>query len=603
MRRRVAAVLLLLIPVLILILFCAGRMQNQPVDGGNIEYEWKTSEKINSVSVSEMPVPAVQPAISDLLGELDSGIRCAADEVLQSLAKKENALGYYSNLVLANRCEQEGKDAAEYYRTALELYNTDEIRFRLADYLLKNGRLEEAENEYLALLPDEKALQALTAMKTNPEKICQAYESQKEWKALEKFLKSVFKENSEEYENITLVKYYARALAEQGNYKEAMPLYEKLHDTDASDLNIAWLYARCLEAAGQTSAALELYSSLGEKGAYRKGLILQKQGKNMEAAEAFESSSEPVALWQAARIWDNAGMIEKAFEIYTRIAAVAGMYQDDAAYRAYILAGRLGRKDAENKLLEVLTYHPAWMVKIGKKPQFQELTDINYQIPEYLKQAEIYEEEGYLDAAETEIAIGSKNTTLEEKLALGDWYLERGQYYDAVLWGIKSINEQPTRRGYELAYPQPYEKYVLEAAKKYNVEPALIWAVIREESHFRYDAVSGTGAVGLMQIMPSTAEDIASRMGTEINDGDLLKPEINIQLGTYYISLMLNMFDQKIDMALAAYNGGPGNVKKWLESGLMTSDEDFPTAVAFPETQEYITKVMNSYYIYKWLYE
>ena len=59
--------------------------------------------------------------------------------------------------------------------------------------------------------------------------------------------------------------------------------------------------------------------------------------------------------------------------------------------------------------------------------------------------------------------------------------------------GIRSINDTPTRRGYELAYPQAFEELVLAAAQKYNIEPELIWAVAREESHFRYDAVSGAG--------------------------------------------------------------------------------------------------------------
>ena len=106
-----------------------------------------------------------------------------------------------------------------------------------------------------------------------------------------------------------------------------------------------------------------------------------------------------------------------------------------------------------------------------------------------------------------------------------------------------------------------------------------------------------------MQIMPSTGKDIASRLGLTSTDNDLLNHEINIRFGTFYINSMLNMFNADIDKAMAAYNGGPGNVKKWLNSSFVTSDEDFPTAITFLETQEYITKVRNSYLIYKWLYD
>lgn len=601
MKRRITAGLLFLIPVLILTVVNLNGPQDRPVDGGKFEYEWKASEEITPVTVSVVPDQIVLPTISELLEELETGIKKAEDEALRILAGEENALGYYSNLILAKRYENEGKDASGYFRAALELYYTDEIHFKLADQLLKNGKVEEAKEEYLKLLPDEKALQVLTALKTDIEKICDAYAGKKEWKALEEFLTPIF-ENGNENDNVTLISYYAQAFFEQGEYNKAFPYYKKLYEMDNSDLNIAWRYARCLEASGQTSAALKIYSSIGEKGAYRRGLILQNQGKTLEAAEAFAESNEAAALWQAARIWDSRGMLDKAIETYTRIASIAGLYQDDAAYRAYILSRRIGRNDL-SKLTDVLTFHPAWMVRLGDEPVFPEVPDIAYQKPDYLKQAAIYEADGFLDAADIEVAIGSKSTSLEEKLALGDWYLERGQYYNAILWGIRSLSEQPTKRGYQLAYPRLYQKYVLEASEKYGLEPALIWAIIREESHFRHDAVSGAGAVGLMQIMPATGKDIASRMGISITDEDLLNPEINIKLGSYYISSMLSMFSNDIDRALAAYNGGPGNVKKWLQSSFMTSSEDFPTAISFTETQEYITKVRNSYYIYKWLYE
>ena len=145
---------------------------------------------------------------------------------------------------------------------------------------------------------------------------------------------------------------------------------------------------------------------------------------------------------------------------------------------------------------------------------YSNFQEIDYDIPDFLKQAAEYEKDGYTDAALIEVSIGSKDTTLQEKLALGDWYFDREEYYNAVLWGIRSINDTPTRRGYELAYPQAFEELVLAAAQKYNIEPELIWAVAREESHFRYDAVSGAGALGLMQIMPPTGKDIAQRLGS-----------------------------------------------------------------------------------------
>ncbi len=346
---------------------------------------------------------------------------------------------------------------------------------------------------------------------------------------------------------------------------------------------------------------MKIYSSIGEKGAYRLGIILRSTSGSLAAAEAFGNSSEAVSLWRAARIWDEAGMHEKAIETYARIAESKGSYQDDAAYRAYVLSNRLGRSDV-GKFIEVLSEYPAWMTRIGKEPVMRELYEVSYSKPDFLYRVELYEKDGYTEASAIELAIGTKNTDLEKKLALGDWYQERGEYYRSIIWGIQSLDEKPTRRGYELAYPCAFEDLVSAASREYNVEAALIRAVIREESHFKHDAVSSAGAMGLMQIMPATGKDIASRLKIGIEDGDLLNPEISIRFGTFYINSMLNMFDLDIDKAMAAYNGGPGNANTWLKSGFGTEKEDFPTAITFSETQEYITKVKNTYYIYKWLY-
>lgn len=603
LRKKISIGLLFLIPVLTVALFYLIRAQNKPVYSGNsTEIAENAEEKSITQAISVSPTPILPPTISELMVELEWGTKTVDDDRLLLVTNEESALGYYSNLILAERYDSEGKDASGYYRASLNLYHTYDVHFKLASHLIKNGRFQEAESELLLLLPDDEALQALTDLNTSLEAISETYINKKEWRALEELLNPIIKNDTIDNTDIILIKHFARALAEQGDFKRAMPYYKQLYELDPTDFSIAWYYGRCLESTGQTSTALKVYSTLGEKAAYRQGIILQNQGKSMEAAKVYASSNDAEALWRAARIWDAAGMAEKAIETYSRIASTISSYQDDAAYRAYILSKRVGKGDLD-KLIDVLSYHPAWMVRIGEEPVVPQLDDVNYQKPEFLKQADIYEKEGYSEAAAIEVAIGSKSTNLEEKLALGNWYMERGEYYNAILWGIRSLSDKPTRKGYELAYPRMFEELVVDASKKYDLEPELVWAIIREESHFRHDAISRAGAMGLMQIMPLTGKDIAMRLGVTITDNDLLNPEININFGTFYIQSMLKMFNGDMDKAMAAYNGGPGNVKKWLESSFMKSDEDFPTAITFLETQEYITKVRNSYHIYKWLYE
>jgi len=604
LKKKSLVIFLILIPILAAAVIYLIKTQDTPVfkeqTGDIAESDGSGEESVPEVMVTPTPIPLA--TIKELLTELETGIQAVEEERIIPLVNDESALGYYSNLVLANRYERAGKDASTYYRTALSLYYTKDVHFRFASHLFSAGKTDEAENEYLELLPDEEALQALTELNTKPERIGEAYINKKEWKAAEEVLKPVVENNSGDAPDIMIIKYYAQALVEQNALKRALPFYKQLYELEPENSGVAWWYARCLESAGQVTSAVNVYSSIGERGAYRRGIILQNSGKTMEAADVFSTSNEAVSLWQAARIWDIAGMWEEAVKTYARVADTASAYQDDAAYRAYILSKRFGNYDTD-KLLEVLSNYPAWMVRIGKEPVYPEVDNVDYDRPEYIKRAAQYEREGYTDAAAIEVAIGSKQTNLEEKLALGDWFIEKGEYYNSILWGIRSLNEKPTRRGYELAYPRGFEELVHEVSEKYELEPELIWAVIREESHFRPDAVSSAGALGLMQIMPPTGKDIAARLGLSITEDDLLNPEISVRFGSFYVRSMLNMFEGDIDKALAAYNGGAGNVKKWMTSSIGTLDEDFPTAIAFRETQEYITKVRNSYYIYKWLYE
>lgn len=547
------------------------------------------------------------PDIAMLIEELKTGIQKADNGGLFLCIEEKNALGYYSNLVMANRLQKVRQDASEYLRLALELYSTDEVRLELAFHLMEIGREADAETEYLKLLHDETALQALIDMDGDPIKIGETLLNNKQWSDGEKYLRSVIENSSRgDLNTAALKRFYAIALGQQNKFKEALPFFEVLFNEGGPEPDIAWWYARCLEAVGRTSEAKKIYYSLKEEGAYRLGIILQREGHLLDAADAFNYSNEAASKWVASKIWDEAGMAEKAVEAYTNVAEEQSSYQDDAAYRAYILSKRLGVDEIDN-FFNILNKHPAWMERIGMKLIFPNLYEIDmdelaHNEFEYIYKAEQYINEGYPEAAEIELAIGAKDATFEEKLILGEWYAEKGLYYPAVMLGISSLKDKPTRKGYELAYPRAFEEIVLNASKKYSVEVPLIWAIMREESHFRHEVISWAGAMGLMQIMPSTGKDIATGLGLNIKDRDLLNPEINIEFGTFYIRSMLNIFGQDIDKATAAYNGGAGNVKSWSQSKIGTSKEDFPTAITFFETQEYITKVKNSYYIYKWLY-
>ena len=131
-------------------------------------------------------------------------------------------------------------------------------------------------------------------------------------------------------------------------------------------------------------------------------------------------------------------------------------------------------------------------------------------------------------------------------------------------------------------YKTEYSEYVKTYANEYGVDEYLIYAIIKAESNFKQDAVSSRQAKGLMQLM--------------------LEPDVNINLGTKYISMLIKKYDN-INLALAAYNAGSGNVDGWINKGILKEDGSDIENVPFKETNNYVRKILRDYEIYKEIYE
>ena len=150
---------------------------------------------------------------------------------------------------------------------------------------------------------------------------------------------------------------------------------------------------------------------------------------------------------------------------------------------------------------------------------------------------------------------------------------------------------------YVIEYSDVVEKY----SREYDVDKYLIYALIKAESNFNEKAVSGKGAKGLMQLMDSTAEDIAKELDIDLDEDDILNPDININLGTKYISDLITRFDS-VELALAAYNAGGGKVDTWIEDNTLKSDGSDIENVPYSETNNYVRKILRDYKIYQELY-
>ena len=147
-------------------------------------------------------------------------------------------------------------------------------------------------------------------------------------------------------------------------------------------------------------------------------------------------------------------------------------------------------------------------------------------------------------------------------------------------------------------YPKTYEEYVEKYAKEYNVDPLLVFSIIKAESNFKKDAKSTSKAKGLMQIMDSTAKEIAKKNNIELTDENILDPEINIEIGTIYLSQLIEKYNS-VELAIAAYNAGHGNVDKWISQDTLKEDGTDAENIPFKETNMYVRKVMRDWKIYK----
>lgn len=152
-------------------------------------------------------------------------------------------------------------------------------------------------------------------------------------------------------------------------------------------------------------------------------------------------------------------------------------------------------------------------------------------------------------------------------------------------------------------YPLKYEEYVNQYSQELEIDPLLTMAIIKTESNFKEDASSQSGAMGLMQLMESTAKEQAKKIGIEYSKEIVYQPKTNIQLGLYYFDTLLAHFNENYILAFAAYNAGLGNVERWIEKGTITKEGKGVENIPFPETNMYVRKIIRNYKIYQELYK
>jgi soluble lytic murein transglycosylase len=154
---------------------------------------------------------------------------------------------------------------------------------------------------------------------------------------------------------------------------------------------------------------------------------------------------------------------------------------------------------------------------------------------------------------------------------------------------------------WQCLFPRPYGEAVARLEERYRLPTGLLHSVMRQESAFRPDAKSPAGAIGLMQLMPRTAERAAVELDLSHRPDRLEQVQYNLELGAFYLGKLLDDFDRQVVLALASYNAGPHAAMRWLDGGQDLPLDLWVARIPFTETRHYVTRVMANWARYRYL--
>jgi soluble lytic murein transglycosylase len=197
-------------------------------------------------------------------------------------------------------------------------------------------------------------------------------------------------------------------------------------------------------------------------------------------------------------------------------------------------------------------------------------------------------------------ALKSKGAGNTRMIELARLYWEISDYRSALACFPKGVRSNPATWGF--SYPLVYREAISSYAAQYGIPESLAYSIIRAESNFSPTVRSPVGAVGLMQLMPTTAKSLVHEKSGEMNSSHLTSPDLNIRLGLKHLKNLLIRYNGNLVPAVAAYNSGATPVDRWLKHPTAAQNDEFIENIPYPETREYVKKVLSNIEIYNAMY-
>lgn len=367
-----------------------------------------------------------------------------------------------------------------------------------------------------------------------------------------------------------------------------------------------------LEDQGQFEDAITRYRQVAKsgepasqraEGLWRVGWVYYRTARYREAvdtlrviADLHDSDFEPQALYWMARAWEQSEPI-RARDYYLRLCA----------RYVYTYYCQLARARSDVPPLDQPTSE-----SVTSDAQSSIATDTP--LPRSNRSG-IEQQPAYRRAIELKI-LGLESDAAHELAILTDRYAQDADtlmvlsvmlneveaYHHALRLARARFRDKLERTGgtvapemWKVAYPTGLVPTIKEQGAK-GVDPYLVAAIIREESQYDWKAVSRVGAIGLMQVMPGTANAVAQRSGfPPVVREDLFDQETNIRIGVRYVEQLLDQFSGNLAQTIAAYNAGPVVVGNWVALHRSRSQDEFVELIPYQETRQYVKRVLRSY--------
>lgn len=512
-------------------------------------------------------------------------------------------LEYQSVLTLARMASVPAIERVGYYQKGLELFSTDsllkheksDLQLEFAAFAEQSGLVETAITAYEDALPADEAIAGLNRLQTNPYELANALQKARLNNSALRALGSL------KVPSIDAPAY--RAIRENDKALQAYNdwLVEAPNNSTAL-LGKAWILLRI----GEFAEADALFASVtGSDALLGRGIIAENRGDFQSAASFYEQGGSQRYLWELGEILEDRGQIQGAIAIYMNLASGSTSYTDDAAYRAYVLAQKQGDVNLASQARALIPANSFFRLTEGEEFDLGLTVNrpIGQPMPPVIALADALTQAGDTEAATGELIYALRNVSTEEDLVLiGTKLNSLSEYMHAARKAQRFIDRGSKNLDvWRIAYPLAYPDLVFRQAQEKGLEPLLMWSVMRVESVYFPRAISRSNARGLMQFIDSTWTWMAERMGETPTDP--YEPKENIRYGAEYLKYLVDYFDGDVELAVPAYNGGQGFIKRLYEGSTVNQDKDeYYRRISKTETREYLQKVLATQEIYRILY-